>query len=78
MYMHCGCCFGLLAVKKLTIFYLMDTAIIWKSLFSCTGCLVFFFILFLIEIPVYANCADLDQMPHSPVIGLGLHCLPMG
>ena len=30
------------------------------------------------RIPVlYANSVDSDQMPHSAVSDLGLHCLPM-
>ena len=33
---------------------------------------------FIREIPLFnVNCSDPDQMPHSMVSDLGLHCLPL-
>ena len=30
----------------------------------------------MLELPVFANSGDLDQMPHTAASDLGLHCLP--
>ena len=45
------------------------------SLFPIAGCMVIIFILFIEISALNANSIDPDQMSHSAVSDLGLHCL---